>query len=432
MGAKTKTAFDRYLGAIRSRERSRLLASGFLIALLTVVSIIAVTTALGIQRGFTPNLVWAGRLLVVLAGAVCLYVFVIKPWRQLSINRGTTLIEEADSAFDGRAETWLSTLNKNPDHPFLEPLADDAMRVANRVPKKKVIKTGAIGWPVLGLMLLIGAGAGFVQYANTAWQNGASHVLFGWAKSGLVAQRDLTVTPGNVEILSGDDVTVSAVLKGFTRETVSLEVKYGDAEWQSTDLTATTPDQFEFTLFRVTEALQYRISAKYIESEIFNVSVIEPARLEGITAEMTYPEWTALDTQERSNVRSISGVNGTEVTLVFETDKPLTDPVLVMGFTELPLTLAGNQASASFTITDNTTYQLKDRLLGRDVNISPEHPVNLRGDNPPNVKFIIPGNLELILIISPGGKQLRKILPLVLKKLMFFMLTLMGFELFLF
>jgi len=385
------SAFERYLKSIRRRENLRLTIIALLVLFVVFVVVVGGTTLLGLERGFTDTLVWVGRAAAVIVALVLLWVLVVKPWRHTSATKGTALIEEADTAFDGRAETWLNTADKTPGHPFLDPLADDAMRVAERVPKKKVVRTGAIAWPALGLAALLVGGYGFVQYANLAWKNGVSHVLFGWAKTGLVAQRELIVEPGNVQLLAGEDLTVTAKLVGFTRETVSLEVRYAGGEWQSTDVSPVRPDEFEFTLFRVSETLDYRVSAQYAVSEQFSVDVVEPARLEGIQAALIYPDWTELPPREISNARSVSGVKDTQVTLTFTTDKPLNNPTLQLGLNTINMDVNGNEATVSFVITDNSTYQLNDRLLGEEVAISPEHPVNLRGDNPPNVKFLIPG-----------------------------------------
>ena len=166
MNTKTMNAFERYLSSVRRRERFRLLVNGALVALLVSLIVIGIATALGLQRGFTDTLVWSARAVALVGVLVGLFLVLVKPWRRLSDNRGTELVEEADTAFDGRAETWLHTAKKTPDHPFLAPLADDAMRIAQRVPKNKVIKPNTIGWPILALMVLFGVGYGFIYSAN--------------------------------------------------------------------------------------------------------------------------------------------------------------------------------------------------------------------------------------------------------------------------
>jgi len=207
MERQIKRPFEKYLGVVRRRERLRLSILGLLCALIAVLLIVAGAAAFGIQRGFTDEFVWLARAALVITVITLLVVVVFKPWRVLGRTKGTELVEQADSAFDGRAETWLNTAEKTKDHPFLDPLAHDAMRVAERVPASRVVRSGSIAWPALATVALLSLGMGFVQYANQTWKNAATHVLFGWANPNLVVNRDISVEPGNVELLVTKEAT---------------------------------------------------------------------------------------------------------------------------------------------------------------------------------------------------------------------------------
>jgi len=224
-------------------------------------------------------------------------------------------------------------------------------------------------------------------------------------------------------LLAGEDLPLTFQLNGFRQETATLHARSGTDEWQETPVDVSPDQQFRFTLYRVNEALEYYVTAAYTQSPAYHVSVIQPARLERIDASFEYPEWTRLTPSTQVDVGDISGVKNTRVDLTFQLDRPLQDGAVRLGDRLLALNspddlqARGNEQrvsssddspadpgdseaieqtgvyrySVSFVIDNDTQYQLIDRMLEREVPISAEYGVIVRGDEAPTVKLIRPG-----------------------------------------
>ncbi len=337
--------FAEYLRQARRRERWRHVLRFVALLVVALLLITAVGVWAGLFRGFTPLLTNTIRLVLFLVSVVLMLVLLWQPLARLRRDRGASLVENADAAFDGRVHTFLDTSANDPQQPFLSLLAQDAMSVARRVPLKRIVPTAALVWPLVLLLVVVGSVVGFVQVAPQSWQVSALHVWWGWKEKGLVEPRVIAVNPGNIELLAGEDLDLNMELMGFRQDSVTLHARSEDGEWQTTAITQSPDQRFRFTLFRVSEPLEYYVSAAFTQSETFSVSVIQPARLERIDAEFVYPEWTRLTQATRMDVGDISGVKNTQVTLDFLLDRPLQDGALRMGDRIIALQLLDDEGS---------------------------------------------------------------------------------------
>ena len=383
--------FARYLAAARRRENMRR-TFGFLAVLgIALALVTALATVAALQRGSTPGLTLGVRAVLAL---LCVALGVVLWWRPLARLRadgGADLLERADGAFDGRVRTFVDVERGDPGHPFLPLLARDALSVARRVPLSRVVPGAALALPLLALLLLGGALGVFSLQAPESWRNTALHFWWGWRDPSLVEPRYVSVMPGDAELLAGENLDLDIALSGFARDSVTLHARSGEGEWQSTEVGRSEDGQYHFTVFRVEEPLEYYVSAAWTESDVFAVDVVEPARLERIEAEYVFPEWTGLDPDVVADAGPLAAVKNTHVTLTFETDRPLLDGHLRLGDQRLALERDGLRYRASFTLSADTDYALVDRMLDREVGISPVHPVTVRGDEVPEVRFVMPG-----------------------------------------
>ncbi|MFK7893762.1 MAG: hypothetical protein AB8B63_23295 [Granulosicoccus sp.] len=393
--------FARYLHKARRREKWRVGLRFLAVVLVALLALTALGAWLGVVRGFTPAIDYLVRASLVLCALACALLLLWRPLRVLRQDGGASLVESADAAFNGRVNTFLDTREDNPRQPFLQLLAHDALQIARRVPMKRIVPTSALIWPLVVVSVLLLGVAGFRHAAPQAWQNAALHVWWGWKDTGLVATREVLVNPGSIKLLAGENLELDVELAGFSTESVDLHVKEPHEEQWQTTLVSISPDgRFRFTLYRVNEAVDYYVTAAYTDSDVFNVSVVQPAKLESIDATFDYPEWTRLETIQREDVGYISAVKNTQVELIFTLDKPLNTGVLKLGDELLELIRldassmtvdSGAQYRASFVMLNDTQYQLLDTMLDRQIPISAEHAVTVRGDEAPEVKFLAPG-----------------------------------------
>ena len=366
--------FGAYLAQARRREISRHLLRFLALLCVCLVVITALGAWAGLFRGFTPGLTNAFRAALLVA-AFALFVFLLwKPLKALKRDKGAALVENADASFDGRVHTFLDTKSADPQQPFLSLLARDALSVARRVPLDRIVPTAAIVWPLLLLLTMLVAVFSANHFAPHQWKNAALHVWWGWQDDSLVEPRVVAVAPGHIELLAGEDLDLEIELSGFVQDEVTLHARgAGDESWQTTSISQSPDQRFRFTLFRVNEPLEYYINAAFTQSETYQVSVIQPAKLQGIAADYEYPEWTRLEPSSDDDVGDISGVKNTLVSLTFSLDKPLQDGALRFDDQLVALTRISDgegasssataQYQATFVILNDTQYQLVDRML---------------------------------------------------------------------
>ena len=383
----------RYLAAARRREVWRLAmrTAALLLALLLVMT--GAGTFFGLQRGFTELLTNGVRLALLVTAAFALVLLFVRPWRHLRDDAGATLVETSDAAFDGRVQTFLDSRRRGTGGTgsMVALLARDALRVAKRVPLKRIVPTAALATPLLLTLAMLALVAVFFKQAPVEWRNAALHVWWGWQQPGLVQARNITVEPGDVTLLSGENLDVRVRLEGFERDSVTLHVKSADEPWQSTVVQRSAAGDYRYSLYRVTKGLQYRVSTAYNESATFEASVITPAAVDRIEADYRFPAWTKLAPRVEEDADDVVGVKNTEVQLTFVTDRPLVDGALRIGDRTVALEADGLHYRANIVVLRDTQYQLVDRLLGREVGISDEHGIIVRGDQPPDVQLVAPG-----------------------------------------
>ncbi|MFT5894031.1 MAG: hypothetical protein ACI8VW_000898, partial [bacterium] len=392
------TRFGKYIARARRRESTRFVFSFIAYLLLALVLITGVGTWSGLIRGFTPELTGGTRIVMLVAALLSILLLLWRPLRALSRDRGASLIERSDTAFDGRVYTFLDTRAKNSAQPFLHLLARDALSVSKRVPLSRIVPTTAIMLPLLFIAAMVAGMFAFNQFAPTPMRNAAMHIWWGWQDPSLVELRNITVSPGDIELLAGEDLDLEIALIGFSREEVILHARSIGQEWQTTRIGRSPDEQFRFTLFRVNEAMEYYVAAAYSQSETYAVSVIQPARLERIDARHEYPEWTRREPLLREDVGDVSGVKNTRIELSFVLDRELQDGTLRLGEKLVDLELVGQLDTANtvdyrttLIVSNDTEYQLLDRMLDRLVPISAKHAVIVRGDEAPSVTWIKPG-----------------------------------------
>ena len=100
------------------------------------------------------------------------------------------------------------------------------------------------------------------------------------------------------------------------------------------------------------------------------MTVFEHPRLERADAQLVFPAYTALPERRIQDTRRVSAVEGTQLSMDFQLNKPVKSAVLVArdeAKTELPLTVTEGKASVSLpllTLAESRTFDL--RLVDAD------------------------------------------------------------------
>jgi len=225
-------------------------------------------------------------------------VLLVWPLVQLRRNRGVDLLETSATEFDGRIETYVELRDGySPREPrrsarhvvtsdnyqpgtgqqgFTELLAGDATHIANRTPLSRIVSHWQWFLPLLVIVAAVGGSIHFLHNATQDTVNGVRHVWAGWYTPGLVQERAIVVSPGSIEILEGDNAQIIAQVEGFEIDELTLDVRDpgagSDAPWRSTLLQVSDNGTFDYTLYRISENLQYRLVSGFTESDVFVIN----------------------------------------------------------------------------------------------------------------------------------------------------------------
>ena len=144
----------------------------------------------------------------------------------------------------------------------------------------------------------------------------------------------------------------------------------------------------------VDQELTYRVEFGEMQSKSFRVRVFEFPELKRADAKLVFPEYTSIDDKIVEDVRRITAVEGTRLTLTFHLNKPVVEGRLVSGDEEIPLTADSrgpNVYTAQMTLEASRRFKLSlldDR--GRANKYPPEFAINVTPNRPPDLKLVQP------------------------------------------
>ncbi len=244
------------------------------------------------------------------------------------------------------------------------------------------------------LGLLVGVCIGL---ANRTVAHGASGGLL----STLGDLRDLhfevKVDPGNTEVERGTSLVVVAEFAGAVPPEATLVVAGDAAARQAEEMVRSLDDpKFVGRVATVENDLSYHVEFAGRRSETYHVKVFDYPELERADAKLVYPEYTSLPPAVIEDVRQVTAVEGSKLTLAFRLNKEVAEARLIeSGGEKIELKQHPKNATiyrTSWTLADSRRFklQLVDRE-GRGNRLPAEIVVNVTPNRPPTIKFERPG-----------------------------------------
>ena len=154
----------------------------------------------------------------------------------------------------------------------------------------------------------------------------------------------VSIEPGDVELERGSSLLVLARVQGALPAESTLV--YGSASGDATRLamSASLDDPiFGGRIAAVTQPLQYHVELGGHVTPTFRVTVFEYPCLDRADARLIYPSYTGLEERLIQDIRTLSVVEGTEVTLICQLNKP----VKTARFVEKVATTQGEKSVAT-------------------------------------------------------------------------------------
>jgi hypothetical protein len=215
---------------------------------------------------------------------------------------------------------------------------------------------------------------------------------------------NVTVTPGDTEVEQGSPVVILARFDGRLPSEVSLVYGPSGQEPQRMPLTKSLNDPvFGGIVQDVSADLVYRVEYAGRRSRDYTISVYQNPELVKADAKIAYPAYTKLPEKVVEDTRQISVVEGSEVTLVFTLNKPVTTARLAPKTGIAPgLTIDSehpNVLTTSITATQSQQYELQVAdAQGHSNKVPPRFVIDVQKNRPPVLTPVFPNN---DVVVSP-------------------------------
>lgn len=334
---------------------------------------------------------------ILLAG-VCIWFATLTARDDLWVAR------QIEAAFPELHSCLITAVEQRPSLPngrfgYLQSnVIHQALAHADRHEWRRVVTTGRIATAALGnaaalgFFVLVLAAIAFSKVSPSS----AAAILDAVRPSSTSSGFAVTVEPGNAEVERGTSLLVMAKVTGQMPPEATLVLKPDGGEESRLAMSPSLDDPvFGGRIPLVEQPLAYQVELGGQTSQLFHITVFEYPRLEKADARLVYPSYTSMEPRTINDVRTLSVVEGTELTLLCHLNKPVTEAVLTEDKQE-PIVLVpvpGDKPTYQAAFSCDQTRRLKLELVdatGRKnnkvvtfvINVLPNKPVVLKPVSP--------------------------------------------------
>lgn len=268
----------------------------------------------------------------------------------------------------------------------------DFTSVVDGAPAKRSLRSGALAAAVVAALFVLFPGwfagsLGRIVRYDTAFA--AADLL------------ELSVHPGDIEVVRGQPVTITVRASGGTVDRVSLNTRPdGRIDFERADLTDTSGGDgsgdavFTMNLPQVRATTEYYASAGGTESRRHVITVVDRPVVRSFRLSVSPPAYTRLPEKALDeNVGDVAALPGSTVKVDLEAGKPLAAASMVFGDgATVAMTVDDDRASGSFRVRGAGAYRF--RL---------EDPEGLTNPDPISYDVrVVPDEYPMIELTAPG------------------------------
>ena len=213
-----------------------------------------------------------------------------------------------------------------------------------------------------------------------------------------VSSGGVEIDPGNIDLERGTSLLVIARFGGRVPAEATLVAEAAGQTESRRVMTRSLEDPtFAGRVESVETDLAYRVEYDGASTDTFQVKVFEYPELIRTDAKLVFPKYTSLEPRTVEDIRHVTAVEGTELTLLCRLNKNVATARLVdaqnTAIDLVPSDLTGHVYRTSMTISDPRRFkvQLVD-LEGRTNKLTSEIVVNVTRNHPASVKVTQPAH----------------------------------------
>ncbi len=241
----------------------------------------------------------------------------------------------------------VRTLNQDVEHVEFEKMGDF---------KKAQYATRFASIPILGLLIFLIAAPG-------SFLGASARLLSPTTNFERPAPFSINVTPGSVELIRGDSLTIQVSLQGTALpQRLTLETQNEDEDKVILEeLLVDENGLFSRTFVNVRRSFDYKLTAGIVESQTFSVEIVERPIIRSIQVALQFPGYSRIPAQRlEPNVGDVQALAGTQVSLdVAMGGRDIVEGMLVQSNGAVDtLAITGGQALGAFTLKEEGHYQI--------------------------------------------------------------------------
>jgi hypothetical protein len=391
---------------IRQRWRLRVMLTGAAVVLAVgLATFVFFSWGLELLK-FSPAAVVASRVIAWGTILGLIFYFLVRPLRrQLTDEQVALYLEEHEPTMEAQilgavaAEraAQASRSGKAPElvsSAFIQRMIQQAVDRAKKVDFGRRIEqrplyrsTGVLGTLSVASIIVL-------MLAPPGVRSGMSALLLPVKDAVEASPYAIEVEPGDVTIPRGSDQSISAALRGFSSEEVTLWIEGAEGPPQRFSMFQMDADAgFEMLLLNLQEETTYYVESASIRSRSYTIKVEDLPYVESMQHEYTFPTYTHLEPRLIEAGRDIAALRGTRVAMTLHpTMETAGGQIVLENGTTIPLTLQDSTLTATIEVTERGTYKVELQAPdGRLVTASPTYTIDVLTDQTPSVRFTKPG-----------------------------------------
>jgi len=403
------------LQAMIRRVRLLLFIRGFFATLAVALACLLVIMALDATLTlFSATVRWAltlGALAVVLVAA---WWYLFRPLsRRFSLTSMARILEIRHPELQERISTAVELLSSDdPDsikgsQELIAAVVDSAVVDVGTVdPRSEFTPLRAVRF-----ITFAAAGAGVLILLLAVWPQQSwtllTRAIAPFLNIGNAYADSLVVDPGDLRVVTGSQVTVTASIQHKKLDRAELRRKHEDGSEtvERMTLLSTGPDgtkHFSLSFPQVAESFTYRVRAGAALSEYYDVTTVDPPVVESLVIRTEFPAYTGKSAVESTSVNGeIRAVAHSRITVIATANRPGETPKLLSNETkELGVPeIQGTEIRWNFELLPSLrgTWQIDLTDAEGFVNDAVSYPIEVLPDKPPVVQIVQPTLRELRL-----------------------------------